>query len=158
MKSLLLSSEELEALLPDGRDSVPPPLAQVDEDWCIGCVRCIKACPVDAIVGAPRQMHVVLKGECIGCEHCVSACPVDCIEMLPRGGSQVPVVDGARQRYRARKQRLRREQEARRARRGRVERDTSSVAARQAAVAAALDRVRGRRQSRLGLFPGDSDS
>ncbi len=143
MKNLILNATELEALLPDG--ATLPMLAQVDEDWCIGCIRCIKACPVDAILGSPRQMHVVLQGECIGCEHCVSACPVDCIAMLPRADNPVPEADMARRRYQARNQRLQREQEARRLRRGKVESGANSVAARQTAVAAALARVRGRR-------------
>ena len=56
-------------------------LAVIDEQWCIGCTLCIKACPVDAIVGAAKQMHVVLTEACNGCELCVPICPVDCIRM-----------------------------------------------------------------------------
>jgi Na+-translocating ferredoxin:NAD+ oxidoreductase subunit B len=58
-------------------------IALVDEARCIGCVRCIDACPVDAIVGAQGYMHTVVEEWCIGCELCVAPCPVDCIEMAP---------------------------------------------------------------------------
>ncbi len=51
----------------------------IDEAWCIGCTLCIKACPVDCIVGAPKQMHTVIEALCTGCELCLPACPVDCI-------------------------------------------------------------------------------
>lgn len=58
-------------------------VAYIREDECIGCVKCIQACPVDAIVGATRQMHTVITDECTGCDLCVAPCPVDCIEMIP---------------------------------------------------------------------------
>ncbi|GGO72424.1 electron transport complex subunit RsxB [Bowmanella pacifica] len=58
-------------------------VAFIREDECIGCTKCIQACPVDAIVGASKQMHTVLTDECTGCDLCVEPCPVDCIDMLP---------------------------------------------------------------------------
>jgi electron transport complex protein RnfB len=58
-------------------------VALVDEARCIGCVRCIEACPVDAIVGARGAMHTVVEDWCIGCRLCVPPCPVDCIDMVP---------------------------------------------------------------------------
>ncbi|WP_116472959.1 electron transport complex subunit RsxB [Zobellella maritima] len=58
-------------------------VAFIHEDMCIGCTKCIQACPVDAIVGATKAMHTVLKDECTGCDLCVDPCPTDCIEMIP---------------------------------------------------------------------------
>ena len=61
---------------------VPPQVAFVIEPDCIGCTKCIQACPVDAIVGGSKRMHVVIEPLCTGCELCVPACPVDCIILL----------------------------------------------------------------------------
>ncbi|WP_261844308.1 electron transport complex subunit RsxB [Aliamphritea ceti] len=58
-------------------------IAYIREDECIGCTKCIQACPVDAILGAAKQMHTVITSECTGCDLCVEPCPVDCIDMLP---------------------------------------------------------------------------
>ena len=60
----------------------------IDETWCIGCTLCIKACPVDCIVGASKRMHTVIDAQCTGCELCVPACPVDCIAMVPVTGER----------------------------------------------------------------------
>ena len=61
----------------------PAQVALVVEDDCIGCTKCIQACPVDAIIGASKHMHTVVEPLCTGCELCVPACPVDCIELVP---------------------------------------------------------------------------
>ena len=58
-------------------------VAFIHEDMCIGCTKCIQACPVDAIVGGTKSMHTVIKDECTGCDLCVAPCPTDCIEMIP---------------------------------------------------------------------------
>ncbi len=81
-------------------------LAVIDEAWCIGCTLCIKACPVDCIVGAPKQMHLVVDEQCTGCELCLPACPVDCISLVNVTGAKTgwaawsaPQADAARKRY-----------------------------------------------------------
>lgn len=61
----------------------PKAVAVIDEAACIGCTLCMQACPVDAILGAPRLMHTVIAAECTGCELCLAPCPVDCIRMEP---------------------------------------------------------------------------
>lgn len=58
-------------------------VAIIREDECIGCTKCIQACPIDAIMGAAKQMHTVIADECTGCDLCVEPCPVDCIDMIP---------------------------------------------------------------------------
>ena len=79
-----------------GRDAMPvdpalgmPPgaaqVAWIDEQRCVGCALCLPACPVDAIVGAPRYAHTVLTRDCTGCALCLPPCPVDCIELRPVG-------------------------------------------------------------------------
>lgn len=84
----------------------PRALAVIDEAWCIGCTLCIKACPVDCIIGASKRMHTVIDAQCTGCELCVPACPVDCIAMLPVTGARTgwaawsaEDADAARARY-----------------------------------------------------------
>jgi electron transport complex protein RnfB len=71
----------------------PELVAQIDEEACIGCARCLPPCPVDAILGAQRQMHTVVLALCTGCELCVAPCPVDCIAMVPR--ARVPAAPPA---------------------------------------------------------------
>ncbi len=94
------------------------PVAVIDESLCIGCTLCIQACPVDAIVGAAKQMHTVLPDLCTGCDLCVAPCPVDCITMVEAtpgktgwaAWSQVQA-DAARARHHAHVLRLRRDKE-----------------------------------------------
>ena len=72
-----------EPLDPANGIEAPPLVAVIDEDICIGCTKCIQACPVDAIVGAAKRMHTIIAAECTGCELCLPPCPVDCIELRP---------------------------------------------------------------------------
>lgn len=60
----------------------PRAIAKIDESMCIGCEKCLLACPVDAIVGAKKQMHTVIESECTGCELCIEPCPMDCISLV----------------------------------------------------------------------------
>lgn len=97
---------------PDCGVERPPRVAVIDEAACIGCTKCIQACPVDAIVGAAKRMHTVVAAECTGCELCVPPCPVDCIAIVPVAGEPLPRAGVlaraalARRRYEARKARL----------------------------------------------------
>jgi electron transport complex protein RnfB len=136
----------------------PRRLAVIDEAACIGCTRCIEACPVDCIVGAAKRMHTVIEPLCTGCELCLPACPVDCIalEDATPGASgwaawSATQAERARERYRARQARRERDRQAQRERL-----DARSAAlpspsggtddARRTAAAAALARARERRE------------
>ena len=95
----------------------PRPVAVIDPKTCIGCTLCIQACPVDAIVGGSKQMHVVLSNWCTGCDLCIPPCPVDCITMIDVTGNDSgwdawspELAQLARSRYEARDVRLDREQ------------------------------------------------
>ncbi len=80
----LLDVEPLEMDKEAGEQPEVPEVAYIIEKDCIGCTLCIQACPVDAIVGAPKHMHTVIESECTGCELCLPPCPVDCIIMKQR--------------------------------------------------------------------------
>lgn len=95
----------------------PRPVAFIDPKTCIGCTLCIQACPVDAIVGASKQMHVVLANWCTGCDLCIPPCPVDCITMIDATGNKTgwdawspELAQMSRSRYEARDARLDREE------------------------------------------------
>ncbi|CAH2778942.1 MAG: Iron-sulfur cluster-binding protein [uncultured Paraburkholderia sp.] len=111
------------ALNPANGVERPRPLAVIDEQICIGCTLCMQACPVDAIVGAPKHMHTVVAELCTGCDLCVPPCPVDCISMPPVTGEATgwdawseAQADAARERHDRREARLAREREAAEAR------------------------------------------
>ena len=121
---------------------MPGPLqvARIDERACIGCTLCIAACPIDAIIGAPKRMHGVLAALCSGCALCVAPCPVDCIEMVPAEriwSAADAVAARARHQRRARRLAAADAQEMRKA----------EARKRSAAIAAAIERARARRQS-----------
>jgi Na+-translocating ferredoxin:NAD+ oxidoreductase subunit B len=124
-------------------------IAVIDETRCIGCFKCVLACPVDAIIGAAKLMHTVIAAECSGCELCIPPCPVDCIVMAPRPMElPAPAAMAApwRQRHADRKARLGREQQARAAARRRAApslRDKAGAVD----IAAAIARSRARRNN-----------
>lgn len=80
-----LLGREAKPLNPENGMESEKMVAVIDENVCIGCTLCIRACPVDAILGATKQMHTVIADECTGCKLCVEPCPVDCIRMEPVG-------------------------------------------------------------------------
>ncbi|RON18224.1 electron transporter RnfB [Pseudomonas brassicacearum] len=148
--------------LDTSRGSAPAQIAYIREAECIGCTKCIQACPVDAIVGAAKLMHTVIVDECTGCDLCVAPCPVDCIEMRPLPLATVlPIVGGlafsleeqraraakrnhARRRFEQRNARLQREEQQKIAeRQARAQRAVAhSEVTTTDPVQAALERVR----------------
>ncbi len=80
--------------LDTSRGSAPAQVAHIREAECIGCTKCIQACPVDAILGAAKLMHTVITDECTGCDLCVAPCPVDCIELRPLPDATLAIVGG----------------------------------------------------------------
>ena len=113
----LLQVPEMPLELPE----VAPQIAFIREAECIGCTKCIQACPVDAIVGAAKLMHTVIRNECTGCELCVAPCPVDCIDILPlahdEAEQQRARADQFRRRHQDHQSRMAREEARRQAER-----------------------------------------
>ena len=130
----------------------PRHVAVIDEAQCIGCTLCIRACPVDAIIGAAQLMHTVITELCSGCDLCVAPCPVDCITMAPARGADASW-DGARAdaaRVRYMRRRARREQQVVRGAPARACDPLAAAAApeiKRAAIAAAVERARARRRA-----------
>ncbi|WP_457328819.1 electron transport complex subunit RsxB [Rhizobacter sp. P5_C2] len=101
----------------------PRRLAVIDEAWCIGCTLCLKACPVDSIVGGPKSMHTVIDPLCTGCELCIPVCPVDCISLVDASEGRTgwdawspAQADEARERFAFHRERLARDEHERLAR------------------------------------------
>jgi electron transport complex protein RnfB len=162
-----ISGRAVKPLDPERGTEGPRRLAVIDEAWCIGCTLCIKACPVDCIVGASKLMHTVIDPLCTGCELCVPVCPVDCITMVPVSGERTgwdawspQQALAARRRYgfhRLRVEREQRENDERLAARARGKLDDLSAGStiadpellekKRRVVEAALERARARRDA-----------
>lgn len=141
----------------------PRAVAFIDEAWCIGCTLCIKACPTDAIVGSNKMMHTVIEPYCTGCELCVPVCPVDCIQLENVSGTatgwsawSAPMAQQARQRYQTHRVRVPLEDPEEALADtppgvdAGVDTKPDAAAARQAAIAAAMERARQRRAQSPG--------
>lgn len=146
----VLGSAEL-PLDPDCGIEQAWPLAWIDPERCIGCTKCIQACPVDAILGTGKRMHTVVSAACTGCELCLPPCPVDCIEIRPGTGPVSPLPaharsesQQARQRWNARLQRDTRREAVRREQMAHKREEWTREHA-QELLAAALARSRARR-------------
>jgi electron transport complex protein RnfB len=157
-----ITGRAVQALDPRFGVEGPRSVVLIDEDWCIGCTLCIKACPADAIVGANKLMHTVLPEHCTGCELCIPVCPVDCMALVNASGSATgwdawspAQAHRAQERYHQRQERLAREaqDEQTRLTAAQAAADTpagdappsSPTTDKQAAIAAALARARARR-------------
>jgi H+/Na+-translocating ferredoxin:NAD+ oxidoreductase subunit B len=148
-----LLGREVRPLNPRNGIEQPRRVALIDEVRCIGCTLCIQACPVDAIVGAPKLMHTVVTELCSGCDLCVAPCPVDCIDMVPATGADATWdrarADAARERFERRLARLarqRRESTERLAARALRAKKDPTAEKKRAIIQAAIERARARRQ------------
>ncbi|HEX6707981.1 MAG TPA: electron transport complex subunit RsxB [Albitalea sp.] len=163
-----LTSRPVIPLNPANGHEGPRQLAVIDEAWCIGCTLCIKACPVDCIVGGAKQMHTVIDDQCTGCELCIPVCPVDCISLVNVTGDRTgwdawsePAASASRQRHSFRRTRIQRdrlEQDERLAAKARaaladlpaasVLTDPEALDGKRAVIEAALARARSRKATR----------
>ncbi len=157
-----------------GRESKPldptfgleavPTIALIDEDVCIGCTKCIQACPVDAIVGAAKRMHTIITAECTGCELCIPPCPVDCISMVATSAAplaRAEILDRAacsRTRFEARNRRLAQKEDKRSSRRETAQKNDAPRVApiSRNAVLEAIARGKAKREANATKIDGSS--
>lgn len=146
-----------------GRETAPT-VAVIDEAACIGCTKCIQACPVDAILGAAKRMHSILTAECTGCELCIAPCPVDCITMAATAATPLARASvlaraaHARSRYEARGRRLARDAAESEARRSGA-RTNEAVPQPRITRSAVLEAIaRGKAKRATGGGGGDADA
>lgn len=147
---MLSNSQSIDEILAEN-GSKSPMRAVIREEECIGCLKCVKACPVDSIIGTTKLMHTVMQDECIGCELCVAPCPMDCIDMriIP---ARTYVEDKIRERFDARNDRLAKIQneKAKKHQRAKtanpnVKATANTTAARKAFIADAVARTKAKR-------------
>ncbi|MFC0267577.1 RnfABCDGE type electron transport complex subunit B [Kushneria aurantia] len=152
--------------LPLEVEAESPKAALIREAECIGCTKCLQACPVDAILGAAKQMHTVIEAECTGCELCVAPCPVDCIDIIPHPGWQACDSEHERDTWLARRAELgrrrfenrnvrlarqREEKDARRRERMRARRETAGNSQRVTTTSASSAPASGARARRAAI-------
>ncbi|MGH8160801.1 MAG: RnfABCDGE type electron transport complex subunit B [Gammaproteobacteria bacterium] len=160
-----LTGHPVKPLAADVEPSAPASVARIDAAACIGCTKCLPACPVDAIVGAPRLLHEVMEAACTGCGLCLPPCPVDCIELVPvesEAAARQRLDPGENETGPARERLARRSVElreryarhasriatAKRQRKRKLDgADADDLAARRVEIAAAVARVRTRRRA-----------
>jgi Na+-translocating ferredoxin:NAD+ oxidoreductase subunit B len=147
-----LLKREYKPLNPENGTERPRSVAVIDEARCIGCTLCIKACPVDAIVGAAKLMHTVVTELCTGCDLCIPPCPVDCIATVPATDPawDRARADAARARFESHRARLGREKHERREHLARNALETKADPAaerKRAVIRAAIERARARRRA-----------
>lgn len=147
-----LLGREYKPLNPENGTERPRRVAVIDEARCIGCTLCIKACPVDAIVGAAKLMHTVVTELCTGCDLCIPPCPVDCIAMVPAADPawDRAHADAARARFESRQARIeteKRERKERLTRNALVAKADPAAEKKRAVIRAAIERARARRRA-----------
>jgi electron transport complex protein RnfB len=151
-----LTGRPVQALNPLNGHEGPRRLAVIDEAWCIGCTLCLKACPVDCIVGGPKSMHTVIDPLCTGCELCIPACPVDCISLVDASPGRTgwdawspAQADEARERFEFHRARLAHDEQQRQARMAARSAPTAAagteVSVKSSVIEAALARARQRK-------------
>lgn len=144
MELSALLKQNPEPYLPEmAKKAKPAVIAVIRENECIGCTKCIQACPVDAIIGASKQMHTVITDVCNGCELCIEPCPVDCIDLIPAtvDTTSRQFAEQSRQRYQQRQARVAHQNQQQQA-----SHQISTVAARQIAIAEAVARQKAKRK------------
>ncbi len=131
----------------------PAMLAVIREDECIGCTKCIQACPVDAIIGISKQMHAVINKDCTGCELCIAPCPVDCIDMIKVDDSNEDAIalmaDQSRTRYQWHQERLARDTQEQRDKHVKAKLSQATqptLSARKNAIAEAVARAKAKKE------------
>lgn len=149
-----LTHQDPTPFIPDmTQKAKPATVAIIREDECIGCTKCIQACPTDAILGAGKLMHTIITDACTGCELCIEPCPVDCIDMITIT-QPTPIAKKAkatqwRERYQQRNVRLQRDKTERQQKHSAAKLGAPSqqtLAARKTAIQAAVARVNAKRQ------------
>jgi len=145
-----LLNQDASLLLKEMKQNTRPPrLAKIHESDCIGCTKCIQACPVDAIIGSGKQMHTIINQECTGCGLCIEPCPVDCIELITLTQANYKK-NKARQRYHDRQSRLQKEQQEKQRKYQQIlmpsDNKQQEIAIKQAYIKAAVIRAKAKKQ------------